>query len=471
MGAAFPALSSVGGDVQVSDNDGLLSIDGSFPVLASVGGALEIERNPLLQSLGAAFPLLTSIGDGLAISGDTAITSTSVGSAFCALTSVAGVNLNVAGAPSFDASTMIFVGNVIFTATYQYYPDRVTGASLPEIATMIANARVITGRVTIDTSDQNEASQLPPNFGTNVLVVSGVVLFVRNSFTSINGLFSNLISAGGVEVSNNDLATWGNAFSSLQRCLGTLEVNSNSNAGELNGIFPEIETVRGDLKVVGNDNVRTMTGAFPLLTWVMQDIIIGGDSLTTIEPTAFASLRYTAGVKVSGAAALTTMDGVFPMLQTIGYSDVPRRGGAEGLEIYNNRQLTSMVGAFPQLTSIELRMAMSSNDALQSTTGAFAFLVTVGRDISIRYNDALTGMTFASLTTIGGQLDFHNNGCPSNTGTCSRLFCTDVQSTLCAATPRYFFNPSYTYSSVVLFDARACCTAFCALPTSTCSLV
>jgi hypothetical protein len=356
--------------------------------------------------------------------------------------------------------------------------------TLAEIATMIANVRVITGRVYI--ARQPTGTALPANFGSNLRIVSGQVALQYNYFTSINGAFTNLVSAGGVSVYYNyGLTTWGNAFSSLQMCFGTLQVNYNQNVGltQLNGIFPQLTNVTG-LYIQYNYNVRTMTGAFPRLAWnTAYTYITYNRALTTIEPTAFASLRYTLGLQIQrnylGTAGLTTMDGAFPALQTVG------RGS---LYIYYEYRLTSMVGAFPQLTAIEgqlycyyntiLRSMSGSfprltsitgnfyfyyNYALQTMNGAFPSLATVGTNFYMYRNYQLTGVSniFGSMTTIGGQLNFYQNGCSSTTGTCNQPFCTAVQSTFCPATSNY---NAIGYA----FAARACCTAFCALATSTC---
>jgi hypothetical protein len=425
MGAAFPALTTVGGYVDVSYNTNLLSIDGSFPVLTSVGGVLHIRQNPVLQSFGPAFPMLTTIGGTLDIFGNTAIPATSVGDAFGALTSIAGFGLTPPGDPEFDASTMIFAGDVYLLPTSN------TG-SLAESATMLANVRVITGRVLIESHPAGTV--LPANFGSNVRMVSGKVEFRTNFFASINGAFTNLVLAGGVSVySNYGLTTWGNAFSSLQMCFGDLQVANNQNVGlsHLNGIFPQLTTVTGqDLRIEYNYHILTMTGAFPLLEWNTGQITITyNDELTTIEPTAFASLLYTRGLMIEynkySAGGLATMEGAFPALQTVGSS----------LSIVGESRLTSMVGAFPQLTS-------------------------VGTSFSMSFNEALTGVTniFGSMTTIGGKLSFYETG--------GEPFCTAVQSTLCPASTHYFTHDSNGASSA--YATSACCTAYCGLATSTC---
>jgi hypothetical protein len=257
------------------------------------------------------------------------------------------------------------------------------------------------------------------------------------------------------------LTNWGNAFSSLQMCYGNLQVRYNQGSGltSLNGIFPQLTNVTGSLYLQYNYYVRTMTGAFPQLRWVTNYVYITYNRrLTTIDPTAFGALQYTSGIQIYrnyySTSGLTTMDGAFPVLQTVG------RGY---LYIYYNYRLTSMVGAFPQLTSIGGRFYMYYNTILRSMTGSFPLLANVGSSVYMYRNYQLTGVSniFGSLTTIGGQLNFYMNGCSSSRGTCNQPFCTAVQSSFCPATSNY---NTVSYAQA----ARACCTAFCALSTSTC---
>jgi hypothetical protein len=280
------------------------------------------------------------------MSGNTAITGTSVGSAFGALTSMAGANLNLpAPALPFNASTMIYLGDA-----YNYPGSSLNTGTLQEIAAQLANARIVTGRVYI--ARQPRGTSLPANFGANVRIVSGLVSFQQNYFTSIDGAFPNLVSAGGVSVYYMySLTTWGNAFSSLQMCYGTLQVRYNQATGltSLNGIFPQLTNVTSTLYIQNNYYVRTMTGAFPRLSWVRYNVYITYNRrLTTIDPTAFAVLQYCRGLQIQRnyyrTSGLTTMDGAFPMLETVGTSS---------LYMYYEARLTTMNNAFPRLVTVQ----------------------------------------------------------------------------------------------------------------------
>jgi hypothetical protein len=244
-------------------------------------------------------------------------------------------------------------------------------------------------------------------------------------------------------------------------CYGTLQVRYNQASGltSLNGIFPQLTNVTSSLYLQNNYYVRTMTGAFPQLRWVNgYTYITYNRALTTIDPTAFGVLQYTNGLQIQRnyyrTAGLTTMNGAFPMLQTVG------RGS---LYIYYEYRLTSMVGAFPQLTSIGGQFYMYYNTILRSMTGSFPLLASVTSNVYMYRNYQLSGVSniFGSLTTIGGQLNFYMNGCSSSSGTCNLPFCTAVRSSFCPATSNY---NTISYVNA----ARSCCTTFCALSTSTC---
>jgi len=345
----FGALTTVGGSLELINNEHLRNLDG-FSRLAAVMGDLSITQN--LDIVVASLPNLTNVTGSVNAREQWQLTTI----ALPALTTVgqtSGVSIDLSDLPG-----LFWISAPKLTST--------------------------AGNVWLRGNGQPGTAALALDF---------------RALTSIGGQFFigsiyNMTTLEGFPV----LATIGGPFN----ILSTSELKSIS--------LPALATVSGDLQVQGDDGLTALT--LPSLVRIIGMLDIGYHSaLTTISlpqlTTVVAFQCRTLGAlgsisapKLASTSSFFVITSVGDTLPTPGVTTfdlgaLTTVGGA--FQIDNNPRLTSL--AFPLLGSVEQGLEVSRNAALTSVT--FSSLASVAGTVQFTSNDALSTIAFPLLTSVG----------------------------------------------------------------------
>ena len=125
LAEAFQGLQTVAGNLELTDSSTrLATTDGVFPALTRVGGTLQIDDNVNLATLGDGFPALTSVGNQLRINGNSVLTT--IGASFGSLQSVGTLNWYGNGGTEGSDGSLSFCASAraVLCPTTASYADR-----------------------------------------------------------------------------------------------------------------------------------------------------------------------------------------------------------------------------------------------------------------------------------------------------------------------------------------------------------
>jgi len=403
-------VTSIGGDLLISDNDSLVSVSG-LGNLTSVGGTLALGRigywltnffgNPVLTNL-TGFENVASIGGDLHILGNDEMASisgignvTSIGGSLwiasnnslgiCDIESICNYLENPNGEIEIygNATGCNSQEEVVEAcAALPCLPDGITFTTQEQIdnfQTNYPNCTEIEGHVKIEGDDITNLN------GLNVLTSIGGNLYVfynTNSLTSLTGL-DNVMSIGGDLLiqsgawnANPGLTSMA-GLDNLISIGGTFHIEWNNDLTSLTGLG-NLTSIGGDLTVENNDVLISLAGL---------------DNVTYIGGSLRIGIVYLPGLDAAGSrnTSLTSLTGLEGLTSILG-----------NLTVCGNAALISMTG-LDNVTSIGGELSIYSN-ALESLTGLES-LTTIAGDLTIWGNNALTSLSgLSNVNSIQGAL-------------------------------------------------------------------
>ncbi len=366
-------LTSIGGNLNIINNDALSSLTGLEGV-TSIGGDLYIRNNDALTSL-SGLEGLTSIGGDLTIGG-----YGGYGSGNDALTSLSGLdNLNP------DSLTNVYISNnnLLTTCNSQWLCDYLTN---PNGTILIYdNAEGCNSVIELAMYCGNTLSCLPQ--GDYYFYSQSDIDNFQNVFPGCTALEGNLIIRG------NDIYNL-TGLGQVTSIGGLLSIESNIALTSLSGL-EGLTSIGGNLYIESNSALTSLSGL---------------EGLSSIKGYFSLSDNYVL-TSLTGLEGLTSIEGNFE----IHFSALTSLAGLEGLDsiggtlsFYHNDALTSFSG-LEGLTSIGGDLIIESNAALISLTGLEGLTSTGG--ISFYNNAALTslsGLENIDAGTISGLSIQHN---------------------------------------------------------------
>jgi gliding motility-associated-like protein len=285
----FANLSSIGGDLAISDNDALTNLDG-LANISTIGGDLSIFNNDTLTNLDGLANLY-AVGGYLQIAQN------------ATLTNVDGlVNISAVG------------GNLSITAN----------SALTNLDGL-ANISSIGGNLGIT---YNGALT---NLGglANLTAVQGDIQITTNAaLTNLDGLV-NLSAIGGfLQINNNFVLTNLDGLANLSAIGGNLSIKYNDILTNLDGLA-NITAIEGFLGISYNDALTNLDGLANISTVGGYLSISNNDALTNLD--GLANLSTIGGyLNIFNNDALTNLDGL-ANISTVG----------ENVQLYSNDALTN----------------------------------------------------------------------------------------------------------------------------------
>jgi hypothetical protein len=256
--AAFPALRTVGGAVDIRDtinltsianafaalenagevtlhrNDALVSLDGAFAKLKSVDISIAIRLNAHLTHITNAFAALESVGDNITIAHNVQLAS--IDGAFATLTRV-GQNMKISGNPQLASP------NGAFAALKRVGRD----------VAIAGNAQIVS---------------LDGMFGALVRVGRDVIISTNERLVRIGGAFAALERVGRDLdfISNAQLVSLDREFPSLARVGRHIYIRDNKRLASIARAFASLKSTGGSPAIIDNPQLAngddTFGGAF-----------------------------------------------------------------------------------------------------------------------------------------------------------------------------------------------------------------
>ena len=411
-------LTSIGGNLNIINNDALSSLSG-LENLTSIGGNLVVRRNAALASL-TGLEDVTSIGGDLNIKNNDALTSltgleglTSIGgdltiggygdygSGNDALTSLSGLdNINPGSLTNVDISN----NNLLTTCNSQWLCDYLMNPN--GTIRIYDNAEGCNSVIELAMYCGNTLPCLPQ--GDYYFYSQSDIDNFQNVFPGCTALEGNLIIRG------NDIYNL-TGLGQVTSIRGNLSIESNYALTSLSGL-EGLTSIGGNLYIESNSALTSLSGL---------------ERLTSIKGYFSLSDNYVL-TSLNGLEGLTSIEGNFEIY----FNSLISLSGLEGLDsiggelyFYHNDALTSLTG-LEGLTSIGGDLNIESNAALISLTGLEGLTSTGG--ISLYNNAALTslsGLENIDAGTISGlsiQLNLNLSECAARS-ICDYLASPDAE--------------------------------------------
>ena len=380
---------SVGGNLTIQDNTNLITLDG-LQNITTINGALTIHNNN--------FQNLTDL-EGIVQIGRIAISNNS------SLSNLNGLqNLTAIGttntSPSIyiddnpnlsDISALAGLNSTLVQLSIQNNNSLVNLTGLEQISSvgslsisdndLLQNLTGLSGLTTITGScfiGPNIALQNLNGLNNLESVGSNLTITGHPLLTDLSAL-SNVHTIGGLSISDNDMLTTLDDFSSLT----TLDIGNNY----------------ANISIINNEKLASIAGLDNLSGAINGTLGIGGNPLLTAIDGLNNITGARDGISIFNNASLLSISG-FTGLNSGGFTNSP-----DDIIIFNNAVLESING-FTQVVAIGNRMSISDNPALTSISG-FTSVTIIGSDIfalherlTISNNDALVSISgFPNLTT------------------------------------------------------------------------
>lgn len=317
------ALTDVGVDLEVLEQDALLSLDG-LERLSSIGSDLELYGSDVLERVDALHRL-TTIGDDLDVNGCPALSSlkgleglTAVGrvllSGNASLVDVTALS-NVVGEISavyihnndsletLDGLSGITGLRAYLQVQYNDALQRLDGlASLGYTERVLVRGNAALQDVDLPALEKVVYEGEQTCSGSTPFCDGMVVLYQNDALTTVSG-FHQLVEVGDVRVIDNEVLTTLSGFSSLASVRNDLVIENNAALWMVLG-FPLLADV-DDLDVVGNPALEVLS--LPALSVVRDDLIVtDNDSLPDLG--GFSGLTSVGGsLVIDGNASLAQL--------------------------------------------------------------------------------------------------------------------------------------------------------------------
>jgi hypothetical protein len=428
---ALIVLTSIGGDIWISENNVLTSLTG-LENLTSVAGGISIYYNVTLTSL-TGLDNLTSIGGGLYICRNQSLSSLTSLNNLTSIGGSLGIDDNVILTNLAGLEGLTYIGGNLSIGS-SYYGGNPSLTSL----TGLDNLTLIGGLLI----NYNHALTSLTGLGNLTFIAGDIIIHNNHALTSLTGLGNVTTISGGIEICNNQSMISLTELDDLTIIGGILKINDNVSLSACNAqwLCDYLAEPNGAVVIYGNatgcnsvidvafacggepclqygtynfysqSDIDLFQAAFPNCSELQVGIQINGDDITDLS--GLNSVTSTAGdLKVFSNNALTSLSGL-EGLTSIG-------GGLVigNFYLHNGNPVLTSLSGLESLTSIEGDLSIEDNYSLTSLTG-LDNLTSIGGSLSIGYNPALTHLTgLEGLSSIGGYLSFsHNNALTSLSG-------------------------------------------------------